>query len=83
MPHPAYSTDLSSCNFFLSLFGYLKDKSIDKRYATPEELFGEVAMIISEIPSDQILRVFATWEERLQQYCDTRGSYVESMLYFC
>jgi hypothetical protein len=45
---------------------------IDKQYATPEELFAEVAMIISEIQSDMISRVFATWKERLQNsvICD-------------
>jgi hypothetical protein len=68
MPHPASTPDLSPCDFFL--FGYLKDKFIDKQYATPDELFADVAMIISEIPSDLISRVFATWPERLQKYCD-------------
>jgi hypothetical protein len=58
MPHPAYSLDLSPCNFFL--VGYLKDKLIDKQYAMPEKLFAEVAMIISEIPGDVISRIFAT-----------------------
>jgi histone-lysine N-methyltransferase SETMAR len=75
MPHPAYSPDLSPCDFFL--FGYLKDKLIDKQYTTPEELFSEVTTIISEIPSDLISRVFATWQERLQKCCDMRGNYIE------
>jgi hypothetical protein len=67
MPHPGDSPDLSPCDFFLFLFGYLKDKLIDKQYSTPEELFAEVAMIISEIPNDLISRVFATRQERLQK----------------
>jgi hypothetical protein len=75
MPHPAYSPDLSSCDFFL--FGYLKDKLIDRQYTTPEELFSEVTTIISEIPSDLISRVFATWQERLQKRRDMRGNYIE------
>jgi hypothetical protein len=49
----------------LFFFSYLKDKLIDEQYATPEELFAEVTMMISEIPSDLISRVFATWQERL------------------
>jgi hypothetical protein len=32
--HPAYSPDLSPCDFFL--FGHLRDILVDKRYATPE-----------------------------------------------
>jgi hypothetical protein len=43
---------------------------IDEQYAMPKELFAEVAMIISEIPSDLISRVFVTWQERLQKCYD-------------
>jgi hypothetical protein len=75
MPHPAYSPDLLPCNFFL--FGYVKGKLIDEWYETPEELFGEVEMIISEIPSDMISRVFLTWQERLSKCIDIRGNYIE------
>jgi hypothetical protein len=75
MPHPAYSPDLSPCDFFL--FGYLKDKLIDREYATPEELFTEVETTISEIPSDMISRVFLTWQERLRKYMEMRGNYIE------
>jgi histone-lysine N-methyltransferase SETMAR len=39
-PHPAYSPDLSPCDFFL--FWHLKDKLIDKQYTTPEEQFAVV-----------------------------------------
>jgi hypothetical protein len=64
MPHPVYSSELSHCDFFI--FGYLKNKLIDKQYAMSLELFAEMVMIISEIQSNLILRVFATWQERLQ-----------------
>jgi hypothetical protein len=74
MPHRAYSPHLSPCDFFL--FGYLKEKLIDKQYTPPEELFAEVTTIISEIPSDLISRVFATWQERLQKCCDRREKYI-------
>jgi hypothetical protein len=62
MPHPGYSSDLSPCDFFL--FCHLKDKLIDKQYTTPEELFAEVAIIISEVSSNLISRVFSMWQER-------------------
>jgi hypothetical protein len=58
IPHLADSPYLSPCDFFL--FGYLKEKLVDKRYTTPEELFGEVDRITSEIPSDMISRIFLT-----------------------
>jgi hypothetical protein len=70
MPNPAYSPNLSPCDFFL--FGYLKDKLIDKEYTTPEELFTEVETMISEIPSDMISRVFLTWQERLRKWIEMR-----------
>jgi hypothetical protein len=75
MPHPDHSPDPSLCDFFL--FGSLKDKLIDKQYATPDELFAEVALILSAIQSDLISRVFVTWQERLQKYCDMRGNHIE------
>ena len=75
MPHPAYCLGLSPCYFFL--FGYLKEKLIDKEYTTPEELFTEVETIISEIPSDMISRVFLTWQERLRKCIEMRGNYIE------
>jgi hypothetical protein len=50
---------------------------IDKQYTTPEELLSEVTTIISEIPSDLISRVFATWQEGLQKFSDMRGNYIE------
>jgi hypothetical protein len=58
----------------LLFFGYLKDKVVDKRYATPKELFRELETIISETPGDLISRVFQTWQERLQKCCDTQGN---------
>jgi hypothetical protein len=70
MPPQACGLDLSPCNCFL--FSYLKEKLIDKQWATPKELFAEVVVIISEIPSDRISRVFAIWQERSQKCCDMR-----------
>jgi hypothetical protein len=56
-PHPAHSFDPSLCDFFL--FGYLKNRLIDKQSAKPEDLFSEMETIISEIANDLISRVFA------------------------
>jgi hypothetical protein len=44
---------------------YFKDKFIHKQYATPQELTSVMEMIIPEIRSDLISRVFTTWQERL------------------
>jgi hypothetical protein len=49
---------------FLPL-GYIKDKLIDKRYATPGALLSEVAMIISEIPSHLLSRISAISQEKI------------------
>jgi hypothetical protein len=42
-----------------------------------EELFADVTMIISEISSDLISPVFATWQERLQKGRNMRGNDIE------
>jgi hypothetical protein len=81
MQHPAYSPDLSPYEDFL--FGCLKDILIDKQSATLEELLAEVAMIISEIPSNLISRIFTTWQERLQKCRDIRGNYIKYLLHSC
>jgi hypothetical protein len=44
----------------------LKDKFIDKQYATPEKLYSQMETIISEIVSDPISRLFVTWQARLE-----------------
>jgi hypothetical protein len=77
MYHPAYSPDPSPCNLFL--FGYLKDELIDEgcRNRTPEDLSREVEMIISEIQSDMISRVFLTWQKRLRKCIEIQGNDVE------
>jgi hypothetical protein len=54
-PHRVCSPDPSPSDFFL--FGYLKDKLIDKKSETSEELFCEVAMIT---------RAFLTRQERIE-----------------
>jgi hypothetical protein len=58
MRNSAYNHDPSPCDLFL--FDYLKDKLIDRQYATPEKRFCEVETIISEVPNDRISRVFVT-----------------------
>jgi hypothetical protein len=75
MPHPTYRPDLSFWAFFL--FGRLKDKLIDRQYATLEELFGEVTLIVLEALTDLISRLFATWQERLQKFCNMQGKQIE------
>jgi hypothetical protein len=75
MPHPPYTPVPSLCDFFL--FGYLKDKLIDKAYIMPEELLNEVETIISVIPSDMILSVCLTWHERLRKCIEMQGNHIE------
>jgi hypothetical protein len=75
MPHRGYGPDRSPCNFFL--FGSMKDRLVDKRYAMPKELFSEMETIIWEIPSEMISGVFLTWQERLGKCLDMGGNYIE------
>jgi hypothetical protein len=74
LPHPPYSPDLASCDFWL--FGYLK-QSLEGRFFD-DDLAVEVAVseILMSIEPDVFVRVLAEWKRRLQQCIDQEGDYL-------
>lgn len=47
-------------------FGYMKERLKDRNFAEEEELLSGLSKLMSEIPLDMILRVFAGWNRRLR-----------------
>jgi hypothetical protein len=73
--HPAYSLDLTLCDSFL--FGYMKEQLKGRSFAEEEELSSVLSELISEIPLDMIVLVFADWNRRLRLCRLMDGEYVE------
>jgi hypothetical protein len=61
--HPAHSPDLALCDFLL--FEYIKEQLKGRGFAEEEEFLWLPSELMSEIPPDMILRVFADWHRRL------------------
>jgi hypothetical protein len=75
MNRPAYSPDLARCNFSFS--GYMKEQLKERSFADEEEVLPVPSGLISEIPPDMSLRVFADWNRRLRLCLVIEGEYVE------
>jgi hypothetical protein len=61
----AHIPDLAPCDFFL--FGYMKEQLKGGSFAEEEELLSVLSELMSAIPPDMILRVFADWDRRLRR----------------
>jgi hypothetical protein len=73
-PHPPYSPDLAPSDFFL--FGYVKRKLMGYHAESADDLFGQVLLILGEIPLATLNGVFQEWMGRLQKCIDMGGVYV-------
>jgi hypothetical protein len=60
-PHPLYSPDLASSDFFL--FGYVKVKLMEYRAETPSELLVHIRVILAESLRETLNAVFLEWME--------------------
>jgi hypothetical protein len=66
----------SGAAWFLSF--WFHEKRFEKKdFAKEEELCSVLSELMSEIPPDMILRVFADWNGRLQLCLLIEGEYVE------
>jgi hypothetical protein len=64
LPHPVYSPDLASSDFFF--FGYLKEKLATFHCTTRDELKSAFITIFNEIDRETLLAVFNSELERLE-----------------
>jgi hypothetical protein len=79
MKHVPYSPDLASCDFFL--FRYMKEPLKGRSFAHEEELISVPCELMSEIPPDMILRVFADWGSWLRRCLLMEAEYIEYSFY--
>ncbi|KAJ6648705.1 hypothetical protein Bhyg_03936 [Pseudolycoriella hygida] len=72
---PAYSPDLSPCDFFL--WGYLKGRVYRNRPTTIDELKAEILRCGSEVPQDMLIRVMGNFKKRLEAVQVAQGRNIE------
>lgn len=76
MPHPAYSPDLSPCDFWLN--DYIKRHLPDQK--DEESLFKAVAKVLKNIPEKEYMKTFKKLLERMQWCIDNQGEYFEHLM---
>jgi hypothetical protein len=73
-PHPSYSPNLASLNFFL--FGDVKRKLMGYRAESEWELLVRIRVTLAEIPGALLGAVFFDLMDRLQKCIETNGDSV-------
>jgi hypothetical protein len=58
-PHPAYSPDISPCDFWL--FGFLKEKLKEQELSTSDEIIEAIMTICNDVTSKDLQSVFSEW----------------------
>ena len=76
MPHPAYSPDLSPCDFWL--FDYIKRNLTDQ--TDEDSLFKMVSRFVLRIPENEFKKTFERLLERMQLCIDNKGDYFEHLI---
>jgi hypothetical protein len=74
MPQPAYSPDISPCNF--RLFGLLKQILRDREFAPSDEIKDTIAQIWNDLAFDNIRSLFRDWIRRLSCVAKNDGEYI-------
>jgi hypothetical protein len=75
IPHPPYSLDLASCDFFL--FPTMKKTLKGKRFATVEEVKTASQEALNSIMFRQFQRCFTKWEKILDKCIASSGQYFD------
>ena len=73
LSHPAYSPDLSPCDFFL--FGTIKEKIKGNTFSDSEEALAKIYELWRTIPKETFLNVFRNWKMRLNYVIENNGEY--------
>jgi transposase len=72
-PHPPYSPDLASSDFFL--FGYVKERLKRMVFPSYEELLDAIGEVVTGIESETLTAVSEHWMERLEWVSKNIGDY--------
>jgi hypothetical protein len=74
MPQPAYSPDLSPCDFYL--FGRVKGEMKGRKHNSPEEAQADFERILNSIGIQERIDVMEDWMARLKKVIATGGEYI-------
>jgi len=77
MPHPPYSPDLAPCDFWL--FPKLKKKLGGRHFERVENLACAVQAVVDEIPKEEYIECFQSWQKRLKRCIEVNGNYFEGL----
>ncbi|GFS04292.1 transposase [Elysia marginata] len=77
LPHPAYSPDLASCDFWL--FPILKDRLAGRKFDRIQDLAKAVNSELRTIPEEEYQGVFRKWQIRLKRCIESLGEYFEGL----
>ena len=61
IPHPPYSPDLASCEFFL--FSHKKGQMKEKRFADASEVKKKTLDVLNNISTEEFQKCFQQWEK--------------------
>lgn len=77
LPHPAYSPDLSPCDFWLNplIKDYLRGRRFESRHAVGSALF----QCLNTIPKQAFRDAFSDWIQRLEKCVRVGGEYFEGL----
>ena len=75
LPHPAYSSDLTPCDYFL--FPNLKKWFGGKRFTTKEQLIAETKAYYEELDKSYYLDGLKKLENHWIKYIELKGDYVK------
>jgi hypothetical protein len=70
-PHPSYSPDLISSDFFL--FEKVKRLIKDQMFQSADELLATIERILNDIEKSILVAVFQEWMRRLRFCTKTKG----------
>jgi histone-lysine N-methyltransferase SETMAR len=77
MGHPAYSPDLSPCNFWL--FPKIKEQLLGKNFQDINELHDAVQEQIDCLQKEDFNQCYEKWFERMNKCISVQGHYFEQI----
>jgi hypothetical protein len=76
IPHPPYSPDLATCDFFL--FPKMKLKLKGNQFDTTEEIQGEMQRVLDTLTEKDFQKAFQKWRGLWDRCLHAGGNYFES-----
>jgi len=77
MGHPAYSPDLSPCDFWL--FPKIKEQLRGKDFQDANELHGALEEQMSSLQKEDFYQCYEQWFERMNKCIRVEGHYFEKL----